>query len=126
MGKEKFIAGMILLAVSIVCCAFGNLLLYEATHVSDLPGVVAAIIFIVFAVALFVAQFICGIVAEILLWINVRKDGYAKTSSIVLAVVCMAAMLVSAAFYIISAVGGSGDAETSNAIILISNFLENI
>ena len=73
MGKGKFIAGTILSAISIVCCAFGNLLLLKATRVSDLPGVAAAIVFIVFAFALFAIQFACGVVAEILLWINVAN-----------------------------------------------------
>lgn len=119
MGKGKFIAGTILSAVSIVCCAFGNLLLFEATHVSDLPGVAAAIVFIVFAFALFAIQFACGVVAEILLWINVRKSGFAKTASIVLASVCATAMLASLVIYILSTLSGSGDVEPVNAIAAI-------
>ena len=119
MGKGKFIAGTILSAVSIVCCAFGNLLLFEATHVADLPGVAAAIVFIVFAFALFAIQFACGVVAEILLWINVRKSGFAKTASIVLASVCVAAMLASLVIYILSTLSGSGDVEPVNAIAAI-------
>ena len=119
MGKGKFIAGTILSAVSIVCCAFGNLLLLKATHVSDLPGVAAAIVFIVFAFALFAIQFACGVVAEILLWINVRKYGFAKTASIVLASVCAAAMLASLVVYILSALSGSGNVEPVNAIATI-------
>lgn len=119
MGKGKFIAGTILSAISIVCCAFGNLLLLKATHVSDLPGVAAAIVFIVFAFALFAFQFACGVVAEILLWINVRKSGFAKTASIVLASVCAAAMLASLVVYILSALSGSGNVEPVNAIATI-------
>lgn len=119
MGKGKFIAGTILSSVSIVCCVFGNLLLFEATHVSDLPGVAAAIVFIVFAFALFAIQFACGVVAEILLWINVRKYGFAKTASIVLASVCAAAMLASLVIYILSTLSGSGDVEPVNAIAAI-------
>lgn len=119
MGKGKFIAGTILSAVSIVCCAFGNLLLFEATHVSDLPGVAAAIVFIVFAFAFFAIQFACGVVAEILLWINVRKSGFAKTPSIVLASVCAVAMLASLVIYILSTLSGSGDVEPVNAIAAI-------
>ena len=119
MGKGKFIVGTILSAISIVCCAFGNLLLLKATHVSDLPGVAAAIVFIVFAFALFAIQFACGVVAEILLWINVRKSGFAKTASIVLASVCAAAMLASLVIYILSALSGSGNVEPVNAIATI-------
>lgn len=119
MGKGKFIAGTILSAVSIVCCAFGNLLLLKATRVSDLPGVAAAIVFIVFAFALFAFQFACGVVAEILLWMNVRKSGFAKTASIVLAAVCAAAMLASIVIYIFSALSGSGNVEPVNAIATI-------
>lgn len=119
MGKGKFIAGTILSAISIVCCAFGNLLLFEATHVSGLPGVAAAIVFIVFAFALFAIQFACGVVAEILLWINVRKSGFAKTASIVLASVCVAAMLASLVIYILLTLSGSGDVEPVNAIAAI-------
>lgn len=119
MGKGKFIAGTILSAVSIVCCAFGNLLLFEATHVSDLPGVAAAIVFIVFAFSLFAIQLACGVVAEILLWINVRKSGFAKTASIVLASVCAAAMLASLVIYILSTLSGRGDVEPVNAIAAI-------
>ena len=129
MGKGKFIAGTILSAVSIVCCAFGNLLLLKATRVSDLPGVAAAIVFIVFAFALFAIQFACGVVAEILLWINVKKSGFAKTASIVLASVCAAAMLASAVIYILSALSGSGNVEPVNAIatiLLKQNILQNI
>lgn len=119
MGKGKFIAGTILSAISIVCCAFGNLLLLKATRVSDLPGVAAAIVFIVFAFALFAIQFACGVVAEILLWINVRKSGFAKTASVVLASVCAAAMLSSLVVYILSALSGSGNVEPVNAIATI-------
>lgn len=119
MGKGKFIAGTILSVVSIVCCAFGNLLLFEVTRVSDLPGVAAAIVFIVFAFAFFAIQFACGVVAEILLWMNVRKSGFAKTSSIVLASVCAAAMLASLVIYILSTFSGSGDVEPVNSIAAI-------
>ena len=129
MGKGKFIAGTILSAISIVCCAFGNLLLLKATRVSDLPGVAAAIVFIVFAFALFAFQFACGVVAEILLWMNVRKSGFAKTASIVLASVCAAAILASLVIYILSALSGSGNVEPVNAIaaiLLKQNILQNI
>lgn len=109
MSKWKFITGTILSVLSVVGGVGAICFLYSGTHVEVPPEVGgaigaagAAVILIVMSVIFLGIQFILGIVAEVFLWINFKRGGFARTASMIIAIICAAVMAASLGYLAVS------------------------
>ncbi len=98
MGKVKFIVGTILFALVVITCFAGTYLLYYATHIKEAAETIVAIIAIPIGLICYGGQIVFGVVSEILLWNNFRKNGCCKTASLVIAISGLVLLAFSAGY----------------------------
>lgn len=103
MKKGKFISGTVLSVISAVCFGVGTYFLYLGFNASDFADAIVAIIAIPLAIISYAAQYLTGGIAEVILWNNVCKNGWAKIASMVVAIVCAVLMLSSIVLFAIRA-----------------------
>ena len=94
---SKFVIGTILSFVSALLFALGTYLIFTVIGAQDSPEAIAGIILIPLAIGCYVAQFIFGGIGQVLLWVNVAKNGRAKIASMIVAISSVAIMLCTVA-----------------------------